>query len=48
MLFERFKEPITKDIEYEAKYQQLKALDKHSNHLKTLFINFQKKTLGNF
>ncbi len=46
MLFEKFKGPRTKDLEYETKYEQIKAFDKHSNHLKTLFLNFQKNTLG--
>lgn len=47
MLCEAFKGPNTKDHEYEAKNEQVKEYEKHSNRLKTLFINFQKNTLGN-
>jgi len=46
MIYEKFKGPRTKDLEFEAKYEQIKAFEKNSNNLKYLFFNFQKNTLG--
>jgi len=45
-LYETFKGPRTKDIEFELKYEQIKGFEKHSIHLKNLFLNFQKNTIG--
>jgi len=46
IVYETFKGPRTKDLEFESKYEQVKGFEKHSNHLKSLFLNFQKNTLG--
>ena len=47
ILYEKFKGPRTKDLEFEAKYDQVKGFEKQSSNLKHLFLNFTKNTLGN-
>ena len=46
LLYEKFKGPRTKDLELESIYEQIIAFEKLSNHIKSLFLNFQKNTLG--
>ena len=45
-IYERFNGPRTKDLEYDAKHEQVKVFEKNSNGLKSLFSNIQRNTLG--
>lgn len=46
LVYEKFKGPRTKDLEFEAKYEQIKLFEKNSENLRGLFLNFVKNTLG--
>jgi len=45
-IYEKFNGPRTKDLEYDAKFEQVKVFEKNSNNLKQLFANIQRNTLG--
>lgn len=46
LIYEKFNGPRTKDLEYDAKHEQVKVFEKNSKNLKQLFSNIQRNTLG--
>jgi hypothetical protein len=45
-IYEKFKGPRTVDLEFDAKYEQVKIFEKNSNNLKNIFVNIQRNTMG--
>jgi hypothetical protein len=43
---EAFSGPRTKDIEFEAKIEEMKILERAIQQIKSIFPNFNKNTIG--
>lgn len=46
MIYEKFNGPRTKDLEYDAKYEQVKIFEKNSYNLRQLFCHIKMNTVG--